>query len=81
MSTTQEALGGILRRMYDAAPAGEQVANIHFFGIKYASAIRDAELNPREVVAAAGINESYATEVNKGMNLSKYVLPRPEYQD
>jgi hypothetical protein len=76
-----DQLGAILRRMYEDAPSGEQVARIHLFGIKYAADIRGAGFNAREVVGASGLKQSYHTEVNKGMNLSRYVVPLPEYAD
>lgn len=81
MGKTREQLGGTLRRMYDDAPSGEKVANIHLFGIKYATEIRDAGLTAGDVVRASGIRTSYGAEVSKGMNLSKYVVPKPPYVD
>ena len=60
-------------------PVGEKVANIHLFAIKHASDIREAGLTAGDVVKASGIRTSYGTEVNKGMNLAKYVAPRPPY--
>jgi len=76
-----DELGGILRRMYDGAPKGEKVANIHLFGIKYASDIHDAGLTAGAVVKASGLSTSYQVEVNKGMNLAKYVTPLPRFAD
>ena len=78
---SREELGAILRRMYDDAPHGEKVANIHLFGIKYASAIRDAGLTAGEVVKSSGLRASYQAEVSKGMNLAKYVTPLPRFAD
>jgi len=66
-------LGEILEKMYDEAKKGEKVTMIHLFGIKFADLISENGYKPLEVVKAAGINASYATEVNKGMNLAKYV--------
>lgn len=70
-----EELGARLRQMYDSADDGESVAMIHLFGITYAAEIRSAGANATKVVHAAGLRESYATEVQKGMNLAKYVQP------
>lgn len=78
---TVNQLGKILRQMYDNAPEGYQVANIHFFGVKYANVITDNGYTPKEIVKASGINESYATEVNKGIKLSLYVVPKEGYQN
>ena len=36
----------------------------------------DSGASARDIVLAAGVNESYAVEVNKGMNLAKYVQLR-----
>ncbi|WP_211748082.1 hypothetical protein [Paenibacillus sp. Marseille-Q4541] len=69
-------LGKILKEMYDKAPHGHQVANIHLFGVKYASVIQRNHLKPSDIVAASGLNPSYASEVSKGMKLSEYVVPK-----
>lgn len=74
---TEDQLGRILRDMYDNAARGEKVAHIHLFGIRYASEISNAGLTPKGVVRSSGIKESYAAEVSKGMNLAKYVAPKP----
>ena len=67
------ALGNELKRMYDTAKEGEQVTMIHLFGIKYGESIKENGLKIADIVRAAQINESYKTEVSKGVNLSKYV--------
>ena len=67
-------LSCILKEMYSNAPSGEAVAMIHLFGIKYALEISSSNLTFREVAKAAGINESYGTEISKGAKLSKYVV-------
>lgn len=64
-----------LRKMYDTAPRGEQVAHIHLFGIKYAAEL--ARFAPASVAERAGIGRSYGTEINKGRNLAKYVELKP----
>jgi len=81
MAMTREQLGGTLRRMYDEAPSGEKVANIHLFGVKYIREIGGAGLTAGDVVKASGLQTSYGTEVNKGMNLSKYVVPKAAFAD
>jgi hypothetical protein len=58
-------LAGILKRMYSTAPHGYQVANIHLFGVKYASIILTNKVS--DIVKASGINLSYAAEVSKGI--------------
>lgn len=69
-------LGRILKTMYDKAPDGYQVANIHLFGVKYASVILKNNYRVSKIVNASGINPSYATEVSKGIKLSRYVVPK-----
>lgn len=69
-------LGMQLNKMYSNAPNGEQVAHIHLFGIKYAEEIYRNHYTIKEIIRASGINESYATELSKGIKLSKYVLPK-----
>jgi 5-methylcytosine-specific restriction protein B len=52
---------------------GDKVAKIHFFGVKYATEILESGASGREIAKAAGIEESYGTEVNKGVKLAKFV--------
>lgn len=73
---TEYELGKILKGMYDNAPHGDQVANIHLFGVKYASVIIDNNYKAGDIIRASGLNKSYATEVSKGIKLAKYVMPR-----
>jgi hypothetical protein len=70
---TEYQLGAILKEMYDNAPKGEQVAHIHLFGIKYAQVIADNDLSIKQILVAAHLNQSYCTEISKGMKLSKFV--------
>lgn len=67
-------LGQILKDMYENAPYGYQVANIHLFGVKYADIIVLNRLSVPEIVRASGIKPSFATEVSKGIKLAKYVV-------
>lgn len=67
------ALAKILSDMYLGAADGESVAMIHLFGIKYSSDIVKAETKASELAKLSGISDSYATEISKGMKLSKYV--------
>jgi len=69
-----EELGRILSDMYNNAPRKEQVTKIHLFGITYANDIRIVGI--REVVDESKIPSTYKAEVNKGVNLSKYVTVR-----
>lgn len=73
---TENELGKILREMYDNAPTDYQVANIHLFGVKYASIILDNNIKATDIIRASGLNKSYATEVSKGIKLAKYVVPK-----
>ena len=69
METTEAA--NILLGMYRWAPEGEKVTHIHLFGIKYARELESLSL--ADVLAQSGLPMSYVTEVNKGINLAKYV--------
>lgn len=73
---TENELGRILKEMYENAPEGYQVANIHLFGVKYADIILDNNYKATDIVRASGLNQSYATEVSKGIKLSMYVMPK-----
>lgn len=71
-------LGNKLKNMYENASYGESVLMIHVFGIKYAQEIKRNGFTPRDVIKASGLNESYVTELNKGMNLAKYAIIKQE---
>lgn len=73
----QQHLGQTLREVYSSAPDGESVTMIHLFGIKYADEIRRSGLKARMIIESSGIRDSYVTELQKGMRLSKYVTVKP----
>ena len=73
---TENELGRVLKEMYEGAPKGYQVANIHLFGVKYASVIGEHNYKATDIIRAAGINSSYATELSKGIKLARYVVPK-----
>ena len=69
-------LGEKLNDMYFRSEDGEAVATIHLFGIKYASEIKNSGESKKAIAKSAGIQESYGTEICKGVKLSKYVSVR-----
>lgn len=70
---TISELGKELKKMYETAPEKEKVIFIHLFGIKYGAIIIKNNYSVSEIIKASGLKESYKTEVQKGINLSKYV--------
>lgn len=70
---TENSLAEILKEMYEGAIKGEQVAHIHLFGIKYAEEILNNGYKVIDIIKKSGLNTSYATELSKGIKLSKYV--------
>lgn len=70
---TRAELAECLKEMYTSAKEKEQVLNIHLFGIKYGEHILKNKYKVKDIILAAGLNPSYATEVSKAVNLSKYV--------
>ncbi|MBP5350159.1 MAG: hypothetical protein J6Z13_07410 [Clostridia bacterium] len=73
-------LGIKLKAMYSLKNVNK-VAMIHLFGVIFAQTMRSENIKPIEVLKAAKMPESYQTEINKGINLSKYVTVRDEYSD
>ena len=66
----------ILARMYSEGKAKSETATmIHLFGIKYAGEIRACGASPHDIAELATGYRSYGTEINKGMNLARYVRP------
>ncbi len=69
----QMDLGLKLKEMYEGASQGEAVAMIHLFGIRFAGEIRAGGYTVKDVISASGINQSFKTELSKGIKLAKYV--------
>ena len=67
----ESELAEMLWRIYRDAPKGERVTVSLLFGIKYAAEL-EGRMN-KEFVRRAGLPANYASEIRKGMNLSKYV--------
>lgn len=74
--TTAAALGERLGAMYHNADRGDAVVMIHLFGIQYAEQIKASNVAIKDIVAAAGISDSYVIEVHKGIKLAGYVRLR-----
>lgn len=70
---TEKELGAKLGEMYQNALNREQVAQIILFGIMYGSIIQENNYSVKDIVKASGLNDSYYTEVRKGILLAKYV--------
>lgn len=68
---TIQELGSILQEMYRNAEDRMQVASIHIFGIKYGRNIIEKEFRAPDIIKAAGLNESYSTELQKALNIYK----------
>jgi hypothetical protein len=66
-----EDLAQKLKTAYFGASDKKRVVSIHLFGIRYAQEIEGKSC--KEIAVRAGINESYGTEIRKGMNLAEYV--------
>ena len=69
----EKKLGELLSEMYKQAPEGDKVTFIHLFGIKYADSIKKNKLNIKKILEYSTVKPSFATEVNKGVKLAKYV--------
>jgi len=76
---TELLLGNVLKQLYETAPRGLQVASIHTFSIYYADTIEKERLNKKEILRSAGLQESYQTEISKGINLARYVSVKEEF--
>lgn len=72
-SMTLNELGSELNKMYSNSNDGEAVAMIHLFGIKFAKEIIESRESMKSIAMAANIRDSYATEISKGVKLSKFV--------
>lgn len=68
---TIDQLGCILAEMYSKAAGNQQVVAIHMFGLKYGKVIIEKGYTAASITRASKINDSYATEVSKGINMYK----------
>ena len=66
------------QRLKDMVREGEakrrKATMVHLFGIMYAEELH--HLNIREVVELADLGYTWATEIQKGINLAEYVMPK-----
>ena len=72
-------LGLILKKMYDSAGDKQQAVSIHMFGIKYGKIILEKDYKPSEIIKFSGLNESYSSEVTKGINIYKFLSTNPNF--
>lgn len=72
-------LGLILKKMYDSAEDKQQVVSIHMFAIKYGRTILEKNYKPSEIISFSGLNESYSSEITKGINIYKYLSINPDF--
>ncbi|WP_133256042.1 HTH-like domain-containing protein [Rhodopseudomonas palustris] len=63
-----------LRKAYAASEDGNKVVSIHLFGIRRANELDGQSC--KDIAVLAGIPDSYATEIRKGMRLAPYVSVR-----
>ena len=71
-----QELGEKLHDMYFNSEDGEAVAMIHLFAVKYADEILACGESMKTIAITAGLQESYGTEISKGVKLARYVVPR-----
>ncbi len=72
MKTTHELIE-TLREMYESAPKDDTVTMIHLFGIMYHKDLQNSNVSKKDIAEKATGNQSYQTEINKGIRLAKYV--------
>lgn len=67
---TIDELATILRELYEEGKkVGEGVANIFFFGLKYADCILSNNYKTKEIVQKSAIGESFQAELDKAIKL------------
>lgn len=67
---TIDELAGILKDLYEEGKkAGEGVANIYFFGLKYADCILTNNYKTKDIIEKSGIGTSFQTELDKAIKL------------
>jgi hypothetical protein len=69
-------LGNKLNEMYTNASKGDRVVMIHLFGIMYAKEIKECEFSKKEIIKHSKIGITYLAELNKGVKLANFVVPK-----
>lgn len=64
-----------LQNMYINAKRNEAACQVHLFGIIYALEIKKNGCKLKQLIELSGISKGYLSEINKGIKLSKYVVP------
>lgn len=77
---TINELASELQAMYKNAERGTKASMIHLFGIKFSNEIRNNNYSIKEILKLAGMPESYQVEINKGINLAKYVEVKTKFK-
>lgn len=70
--TRQQLIEKLKSSYEDSKKTKDVVVKLHLFGIKYAEPLSEYG-SLKSIAKDAGIPESYATELQKAINLSKYV--------
>lgn len=70
---TIEELSNILKSKYNNAVSSEAVNELFLFGIKYGRLIRAQKYRIAEIIEKAGLNKTLNIELNKAINLGRYV--------
>jgi len=79
---TVQELGKRLSEMYENADDGEKATMVHLFGIRFANDITNNNFSASEIIRNTKLSdgsqlyESYKTEIQKGINLAKYVCEK-----
>ena len=69
-----EEVGEMLKTMTEKAGANMKMCSIHMFGIKYGKPILNSGIKASKIIAAAGLNQSFATELQTGINIYKALI-------
>ena len=71
---TLEELGSILLGMYNDPDAASKKTAIHMFGLKYGEIIKKNNYSATAIIAAAGMQDSYHTEISNGVRIYESIF-------
>jgi len=77
---TQLELTNKLKDIYYTAK-NNKATMVHLFGIIYYKELKRDNISIRDILLESGLPQSYYTEINKGINLARYVELKKEYKD
>lgn len=77
---TFQELANELKSEYNNAIKGQKIVMLEVFVIRHAKEIIEQNIKAKDLLHAAELAETMVPEVNRALNLSKYVVLKEEFK-